>query len=94
MSSPRLAPFLALAVASLAYFTPSEAKQTGQKPPVFRSGIDLRQLDVTVLDKKRQPVRDLKHEDFTILEDGKPQKIEAFAFVDVPGAVTADVPTW
>jgi hypothetical protein len=40
-------------------------------------------VDVTVLDKKRQPVRDLKQEDFTILEDGKPQTIEAFAFVDV-----------
>ena len=61
---------------------------------MFRGGVDLRQLDVSVLDKKRQPVRDLKQEDFTILEDGKPQKIEAFAFVDVPGAENVGAPTW
>ena len=86
---------LACLVASTALLTGVVTIQSqDQKPPVFRGGIDLRQLDVSVLDKNRQPVRDLKQEDFTILEDGRPQKIEAFAFVDVPGAANANAPTW
>jgi VWFA-related protein len=56
---------------------------TQQKPPVFRSRVDLRQLDVTVLDKDRRPVKDLTERDFSISEDGVAQKIEAFSFVDL-----------
>ncbi len=55
-----------------------------QAPPVFRAGVDLVHLDVSVLDKDRRPIRGLKAEDFTILEDGKPQNIAAFIPVDVP----------
>jgi VWFA-related protein len=62
---------------------------SGQTPqpaqvPSFRSGVDVIQLDVTVLDKDHQPVRGLTASDFTILELGKPQPIVAFAAVDVP----------
>jgi len=53
-------------------------------PPVFKAAIDLVHLDVSVLDKNRRPVRDLKQSDFTITEDGKPQAIAAFTAVDVP----------
>ncbi len=52
--------------------------------PVFRSSIDLVHLDVSVLDKDRRPVRGLTAADFTVLEDGQPQSIVAFAAVDVP----------
>ena len=38
-------------------------------------------LDVVVKDKKGRPVRDLKANDFEILEDGVPQKVESFRFV-------------
>jgi VWFA-related protein len=60
----------------------------GQTPPPaqvpsFRSGVDVIQLDVTVLDKDHQPVRGLTASDFTILELGKPQQIVAFAAIDV-----------
>jgi len=55
--------------------------------PVFRTGVDLVQLDVSVLDKNRQPVRSLTQADFTVFEDGKPQSIEAFAPVDQPDLV-------
>ena len=44
-------------------------------------------LDVSVLDKNRQPVRGLTQADFTVLEDGVPQSIAAFTSVDVPDAV-------
>src|SRR5579862_1141057 len=58
-----------------------------QNPPVFRAGVDLIQVDVSVLDKNRQPIRDLKASDFTVLEDGKPQPVEAFSEIVVPDPV-------
>jgi VWFA-related protein len=64
-----------------------------QKPPVFRGRIDLMQLDVTVLDKNGVPVRGLTKDDFTLLEDNKPQTIQGFSAVDVPER-TAPGPAW
>ncbi len=62
--------------------------QTGpgpaQPPPRFRTGIDVIQLDVTVLDPQRRPVRGLTAADFTVLEDGKPQPVVGFAEIVVP----------
>jgi VWFA-related protein len=55
-----------------------------QDKPRFRSGIDLVVLDVSVLDGDRHPVRALTAQDFTVLEDGKPQTISSFTAVDVP----------
>src|SRR5579862_7790756 len=60
----------------------AEAQQTPH--PQFRAGVDLVQVDVTVLDKNHRPVRGLTAADFTIIEDGKPQTIAAFSPVDVP----------
>ena len=39
-------------------------------------------LDVVVKDKKGRPIKDLKQADFEILEDGVPQKVESFRFVN------------
>ena len=55
--------------------------------PQFRSTVDLMHLDVSVLDKNRRPVKGLIPEDFTILEDGKPQPIIAFSAVNVADPV-------
>jgi VWFA-related protein len=74
------------------------AAQTGaQSPPpdpqqIFRTGVDLVRLDVSVLDRNRQPIHGLRAEDFTVLEDGKPQPVVAFAAVDIPSppAVAAE----
>lgn len=52
-------------------------------PPAFRSGIDLVQVDVSVLDRARQPVRGLGAADFTVLEDGKPRPIVSFDAIDL-----------
>jgi VWFA-related protein len=61
----------------------------GQAPasdqiPTFRSGIDVVQMDVSVLDKDHRPVRGLTAADFTIIERGQPQPIVAFTAIDVP----------
>ncbi len=71
---------------AFALFTPFivvTQKPPGQAP-TFRSRVDLVQVDVSVLDKDRQPVRGLTSADFTVLEDGKPQQITIFEPVDVP----------
>ena len=64
-----------------------------QRPPVFRGRIDLMQLDVTVLDKNGVPVRGLTKDDFTLLEDNRPQTIQGFTAVDVPERTVAG-PAW
>jgi VWFA-related protein len=48
-------------------------------PPVFRATSRLVLLDVVVTDHRGEFVPGLKASDFTILEDGKPQRVSAFA---------------
>lgn len=55
-------------------------------PPQFRASIELVRLDVSVLDKKRRPVRGLSPTDFTVLENGVEQAIAAFTPVELPDA--------
>jgi hypothetical protein len=53
------------------------SQQSSQQAPTFRTRIDLRQLDVTVLDRNRRPVRGLTAEDFVLVEDGVTQTLNA-----------------
>jgi VWFA-related protein len=55
----------------------------------FTARADVVLVDVSVLDQKRQPVRDLTAADFTILEDGKPQTVEYFKHIELPEAPAA-----
>src|SRR5262245_1671589 len=60
---------------------------TQQRPdpqPSFRTGVELVQLDVSVLDRDRRPVRGLTAADFTVLEDGVERPIASFVAVDLP----------
>jgi VWFA-related protein len=50
-----------------------------QQVPVFRTGVDLVHLGVTVTDRKGSLVADLTAGDFEIYEDGKQQTIQLFA---------------
>jgi VWFA-related protein len=71
---------LCWAAAVTAIQTPAPTGQT------FRGGTELLLVDVSVLDKRRQPVRDLKASDFTVLVDGKARPVIAFNLVDVAPA--------
>jgi Ca-activated chloride channel homolog len=51
----------------------------GQQPPLFRTGIDLVNLGVTIADKRSNLITDLAQDDFEIYEDGKKQTIRYFA---------------
>ena len=74
--------------------TPSQAGQTTDAPPpaaqaqgdrpVFRGGVDLIQLDVSVLDRKRQPVVGLNASDFTVFENGVQRPVRAFTSIQLP----------
>src|SRR5947207_8683256 len=50
----------------------------GQEEEVVKVKSNLVNIDVIVKDKKGRYIADLKPEDFTILENGVPQKIEFF----------------
>ena len=60
--------------------------QTPPQQPQVRAGVDLFQLEVSVLDRNRQPVRGLTPQDFVVFENGKPQPIAAFSEVAFPEA--------
>ena len=57
-----------------------------QQQPLIRSTVRLVQVSVVVEDKKGNPVTDLKPEDFTVLDEGKPQKISFFTPATPPPA--------
>src|SRR5262245_17280802 len=58
-----------------------------QQVPVFRAAADIVQIDVSVLDRDRQPVHGLTAADFTVLDGGIEQPVVAFAAVDLPDRV-------
>jgi VWFA-related protein len=64
-----------------------------RQSPTFRGQIDVVQLDVSVLDRDRHPVRGLSPADFTVIEDGVPQSIVAFQAFDIPDPVIPKT-TW
>ena len=88
----RLMAFSLAAVGSAILSLSAQSGQAPQEPATtFRAGVDVVQLDISVLDKNRHPVKGLTAADFTVLEDGKPQSIVAFAPVDIPGPVIPPV---
>ena len=74
---------------------PAQQPPAGQQPertqqPPIRSGINFVRVDVIVSDGKGQPVGDLKADDFTVSEDGKPQKVESFSVIKIDNIAQAD----
>ena len=68
--------------------------QSQDPPPQFRTGVELIQLDVVVLDGKRQPVSGLTETDFTVLDEGKPTPIRAFTPVQLATRTRATEAVW
>jgi len=55
-----------------------------QPGPSFQSQVELVTVDTVVADRKGQPVAGLTRDDFTVTENGVPQKITSFESVVVP----------
>jgi Ca-activated chloride channel family protein len=68
--------FLACGIATLSL---AASPAAAQRTPVFRVGLDLVHVTVTVRDGGGGLVSDLAAGDFAVREDGRPQKIEVFA---------------
>lgn len=56
-----------------------EAREQDTQVPTFPAAAELVQIDVVVTGADGAPVRDLRREDFEILEDGRPQPLSHFA---------------
>src|SRR6185503_14753967 len=67
---------MSAAVAFAVFLAVAAQEQT----PTFRTGTQLIELTVTALDKKGQAVTDLRLQDFTIQENGKPRPIAFFKY--------------
>lgn len=80
------------ALLCLVMLAPYLRAQDESQPFTIKARAEVVLVNVTARDKKGDLVRDLKPEDFTVLEDGKQQKISSFDIEDT-GLVTApDVP--
>lgn len=66
------------------------AQQPQQQPPTIRTGINYVRVDTIVTDKDGKPVLDLTQDEFSLTEDGKPQKIDSFSVVKLDAAETAE----
>ncbi|PYT66192.1 MAG: VWA domain-containing protein [Acidobacteria bacterium] len=66
-----------------------QAPQMPLAPGRIRVTTELVLVNVVARDKKGNLIRDLKKEDFTLLEDGKKQEISAFDFENVDQPLTA-----
>jgi VWFA-related protein len=77
---------IAFVLCAAALQTPSLRAQDKPAPPdvTFQVEVNYVDVDVVVTDEKGNLVSDLKREDFEVFEDGKPQKIDTFAYVEIP----------
>jgi VWFA-related protein len=71
---------------------PSGQPQAADQPPqpTFRGGINFVRVDVIASARDGAVITDLKPEDFEVTEDGKPQKIETFRFIELDGGLLQD----
>lgn len=75
----------ALSLITLIVVAPALAPEARrQRAPTFRAGVEAVMLDVSVLDPVGRPIRGLTAGDFTVREDGRPQKLMTFTAVDLP----------
>jgi VWFA-related protein len=63
---------------------PGSGRPSPPPPVTFAVEVGYVEVDAIVTDRNDQPVRDLRREDFTVLEDGKPQPIDLFTLIDIP----------
>ena len=64
---------------------PDQAPQPPPEQPIFRAGVKLVRVDVSVTGRDDEPVADLEAKDFEVEEDEIPQKVETVQFVKLDG---------
>jgi VWFA-related protein len=76
---------LALIVSAASLTAQQAPAEQDPRPPAIRTGTNLVRVDVTVLDRHGDPIRDLTAEDFRIEEDGVAQPVQSFQLVQANG---------
>ena len=79
-------PLLALMLAAVAATAAiAQQQQPDEPPPVtFRVEVNYIEVDAFVTDEQGNAISNLTAGDFEVLEDGKPQKVSAFSYVNIP----------
>jgi len=89
--------FLSLLLAIITGISPvisvAQTAASQQDEEVVRFRTNEVKLDVVVKDKKGRPIKDLTANDFQILEDGVPQKVESFRFLNRETAQSSEPAT-
>jgi VWFA-related protein len=80
-----------LAAFSMAHPAVPGAQQSGSAGLTIRSSVDLVLIDVRVTAKSGKPILGLKPEQFSLTEDGHPQKISSFDYNNIEAVETAEV---
>src|SRR6266550_3693120 len=83
MNRTQRAVFLAILACSGMLTAQTQTPQTPARP-TFQLSVNYVDVDVTVTDDAGHFVTGLTRDDFQLLEDGKPQRIDAFSFVELP----------
>jgi len=90
----RMQQMVSIALIAVFMFTQAATPASTQQPQPpkqqdlykFRIESELVLVNVVARDKQGKPVTDLKREDFTLLEDGKPQRVSSFDFENLDTA--------
>src|SRR5687767_4914973 len=78
---PAMRAILSVLVAMSVGAGSSALRAQSDQAPVFRSGVEVMEVDVTVVDAKGTPVRDLRAPEFTVTVDGQPRRVVSAEFV-------------
>lgn len=84
------------AAAAVAILAAPDAQSIQTRRPadqIFRAGVEMVSLNVTVVDQQQHYLTDLERGDFTILEDGAPQDIKYFNRTTLPIALSLLIDT-
>ncbi len=77
---------ITLTIAAAALQSPVLKGQAPPAPPTvtFQVEVNYVDVDVVVTDEKGNFISGLTRDDFEVFEDGKPQKVDTFAYVEIP----------
>lgn len=68
---------------------PPASRPLGNPSSVLRATSDLVRIDVEVTDRSGKPIKGLRANQFSITDNGKPQKISLFSYSDIESVETA-----
>jgi VWFA-related protein len=71
-------------VVAACLIAPASTQQPPQQQPTFKVSVNVVDVDVTVKDAQGKFVSGLAAEDFEVFEDGKPQAVQNFSYIELP----------